>query len=175
MNDTATHTGAAPSRAPTLDPDVDTSVEVELQANPRNVQLEAMADRQEAARIAEIQTAVDNDPGLPQIRPPSMAILLQLMPQPALRTKKMCRHTDTMTARKVFNPCTRKCRLYRRLYLPIWWTIRSQISSINNRSSAVGANIGSRSDARSTKSSTPSVGARRGRSGRTCSKPSLQL
>ena len=64
MNDTATQTGAAPSRTPTLDPDVDASVEVELQANPRNVQLEAMADRQEAIRIAEIQTAVDNDPGL---------------------------------------------------------------------------------------------------------------
>jgi hypothetical protein len=64
MNDTATQPGAAPSRQPTLDPDVDTSQEVEIHANPRTVALEAMAERQEAARLAEIQTAVDNDPGL---------------------------------------------------------------------------------------------------------------
>lgn len=66
MNDTATQSGAAPSRTPTLDPDVDSSVEVELQANPRNAALEAMAERQESARLEEIQTAVDNDPGLAQ-------------------------------------------------------------------------------------------------------------
>ena len=66
MNDTATQQGAAHSEPPrvTIDPDVDTSKEVVIQPNPRNVALEAMAERQEQARVEEIAEAVSNDPGL---------------------------------------------------------------------------------------------------------------
>lgn len=70
MNDTATHQGAArqePARV-TIDPDVDTSKEIVVNPNPRNAQLEAMAERQEAARIAEIQESVSNDPGMKEIQ-----------------------------------------------------------------------------------------------------------
>ncbi len=70
MNDTATQTGAAHVEPPrvTIDPDVDTSKEIVVNPNPRNVQLEAMAERQEQARIDEIAEAVADDPGLAQIQ-----------------------------------------------------------------------------------------------------------
>jgi hypothetical protein len=59
MNDTATQQGAARQESP----DVNAANEVEIHPNPRNAQLEAMADRQEAARIAEISEAEAGDPG----------------------------------------------------------------------------------------------------------------
>jgi len=68
MNDTATHQGAAHVEPPrvTIDPDVDTSKEIVVNPNPRNVQLEAMAERQEQARNDEIADAIASDPGLAQ-------------------------------------------------------------------------------------------------------------
>lgn len=62
MNDTATQTGAADT--PTLDPDVDTSQEVEVKLSPRDAALAAMGDRQEQMRQEELQEAIENDPGL---------------------------------------------------------------------------------------------------------------
>ena len=57
MPDTATQTGAA------QDPDVKPD-EIVTQPNPRNAQLEAMAERQEQARIEEINEAIADDPDL---------------------------------------------------------------------------------------------------------------
>ncbi len=70
MNDTATHQGAAHKGPPkvTIDPDVDTSKEIVINPNPRTAQLEAMAERQEQARIDEIAEAVSNDPGMKDLQ-----------------------------------------------------------------------------------------------------------
>ena len=62
MNDTATQQGAAPSKQPVLDPDVDTSQEVEVNLSPRDIALASMADRQEEARRTEIDDAIASDP-----------------------------------------------------------------------------------------------------------------
>lgn len=59
MTDTATQKGAA-----VVDPDVNPDEEIQAQANPRQAQLEAMAERQEAARAQELQEALEADPGL---------------------------------------------------------------------------------------------------------------
>ena len=64
MNDTATPQGAAPSESPKINPDVDTSQEIEIRPSPRTAQLEAMAERQEQARIDEINEAIEGDPDL---------------------------------------------------------------------------------------------------------------
>ena len=64
MNDTATQQGAAHSGRPKIDPDVDTSKEIEVKMNPRDVALAAMADRQESMRTEELSEAIAADPGL---------------------------------------------------------------------------------------------------------------
>ena len=64
MNDTATQQGAAPSQQPVIDPDVDTSQEIEIQMSPRDKALAAMAERQEELHTEELQEALDADPGL---------------------------------------------------------------------------------------------------------------
>lgn len=63
MNDTATQQGAAPSQQP-VDPDVDTSTEAEVKRSPRDIALAAMGERQEEMRRAELQEALESDPGL---------------------------------------------------------------------------------------------------------------
>jgi hypothetical protein len=64
MPDTATPQGAAPKQQPTIDPDVDTSQEIEVRPHPRQAALDAMAERQEQVRIDEISEAIKDDPDL---------------------------------------------------------------------------------------------------------------
>ena len=63
MNDTATHQGAARTEPPVVDPDLKAG-EVSAQQSPRDVQLEAMAARQEQARVDELAEAIAGDPDL---------------------------------------------------------------------------------------------------------------
>lgn len=63
MNDTATQQGAARNEPPPQDPDVN-SDEVAVRPGPRQAQMEAMAERQEAARLQELDEAMAGDPGL---------------------------------------------------------------------------------------------------------------
>ena len=63
MNDTATQQGAARNEPPPQDPDVN-SDEVAVRPGPRQAQMEAMAERQEAARLQELNEAMAGDPGL---------------------------------------------------------------------------------------------------------------
>ena len=64
MPDTATQKGAAPTKQPVLNPDVDPAEEIEIQLSPRDIALAAMADRQEESRREEIDEAIAGDPDL---------------------------------------------------------------------------------------------------------------
>jgi hypothetical protein len=64
MNDTATQQGAARNEPPVPDPDVNPAKEVEVRMTPRQAQMEALAERQEQARVDELNEAMAADPGL---------------------------------------------------------------------------------------------------------------
>ena len=63
MNDTATQQGAARTEPPAVNPDLKDG-EVAVSRSPRDVSLEAMAARQEQARVDELSEAIANDPDL---------------------------------------------------------------------------------------------------------------